>query len=108
MSARTDPCGGCRVNRHPYRDSGYVDENTKGAQAEPGTDCPEPVNASAEGNGQTTGSEVRSPASGVGNGGSAEVKQAAAHGSIPNSAFRIPEKRGIEVGGERSAVLDRK
>jgi len=133
--------------------SGDVDENTEGPKTEPETVCPEPVNASNEGSGQTVrdagsevrsprsgvgkaesavrspgsehasaraeaqrdwsevgrvGSEIRSPGSGVGNGLSPEVKQAAAHGSIPNSAFRIPEKRGIEVGGERSAVLDRK
>ncbi len=84
-------------------------------KAESAVRSPGPEHASARAEAQRdwsevgrVGSEIRSPGSGVGNGLSPEVKQAAAHGSIPNSAFRIPEKRGIEVGGERSAVLDRK
>ena len=73
--------------------SGDVDENTEGPETEIGTDCPEPVNASTGDNGQTIGSEVRSPRSDVGKAESGVQGSRSADGE---TGFEV-EKPGSEV-----------
>jgi len=80
--------------------SGYVDENTEGGKVEPGTTCPELVNASTAGKGQTAESEVgkaesevRSPGSEVGKAESGVQGSRSADGK---TEFEV-QKPGSEV-----------
>jgi hypothetical protein len=95
--------------------SGYVDENTGWGQEGLVMESPEPEGSDREASGQivrgteaqaeaaesevrarksevrSPGFEVRSPASEVGGGQPSEVREAAAHGGMPDSGFRIPD-----------------